>query len=113
MSDACLFCEIVAKRVPATILREDDHTLAFPDIAPVAPFHALVIPKRHLAAWRDVDDAQLASALFRACAAIAKDAGHDDGGYRIVANTGPGAGQSVRHLHLHVLGGRRFAWPPG
>lgn len=113
MSEDCLFCGIVQKRIPAKILREDERTLAFPDVAPAAPFHALVIPKRHLAAWRDVDDPVLAQALFSACAAVARDAGHDEGGYRVVANTGADAGQSVRHLHLHVLAGRRLAWPPG
>ena len=113
MSEDCLFCGIVQKRIPAKILREDEHTLAFPDVAPVAPFHALVIPKRHLAAWRDVGEPALAQALFAACATVAREAGYDEGGYRVVANTGGDAGQSVRHLHLHVLGGRRFAWPPG
>ena len=113
MSQDCLFCGIAAKRIPAKVLREDELTLAFPDIAPVAPLHALVIPKRHVAAWRDVEDPALAAALFAACTAVARDAGYDEGGYRIVANTGADAGQSVRHLHLHVLGGRRFAWPPG
>ena len=111
MSD-CLFCGIAEKRIPANVLREDEHTLAFPDIAPVAPFHALVIPRRHLA-WRDVDDPALAAALFAACSAVARDAGYDEAGYRIVVNNGTDAGQSVPHLHLHVLGGRRFAWPPG
>ena len=113
MSKDCLFCGIVQKRIPAKILREDEHTLAFPDIAPVAPLHALVIPKRHLAGWRDVGDPGLAQALFGACTAVAREAGYDEGGYRVVANTGADAGQTVRHLHLHVLGGRRFAWPPG
>lgn len=110
----CLFCKIVAKQIPAKILFEDDDVLAFHDINPGAPTHVLVIPKEHLTSLRDgtPEHTALLGKLLLACAKAADLSGLT-GGYRVVANTGPDAGQSVFHLHLHVLGGRSMAWPPG
>jgi histidine triad (HIT) family protein len=111
----CLFCKIVEKAIPAKIVYEDDRTLAFDDINPQAPVHTLVIPKTHVAAvWdcRDRDRSLLAE-LVIACINVAKQKGLADSGYRIVTNTGRDAGQTVFHLHFHVLGGRHLAWPPG
>ena len=111
----CLFCKIVQKTIPAKIVYEDDRTLAFDDINPQAPVHALVIPKTHVAAVQDCrdHDRDLLAQLLIACTNVAKQKGLSDSGYRIVTNTGRDAGQTVFHLHLHVLGGRHLAWPPG
>lgn len=111
----CLFCKIVAGEAPATVVRETERTLAFRDINPQAPTHVLVIPKRHHQAVADLaarDDALLAEVLREADQAAAAD-GVVDTGYRVVFNTGPGAGQTVPHVHAHVLGGRSMKWPPG
>ncbi|ORT61844.1 histidine triad nucleotide-binding protein [Streptomyces sp. CB03238] len=111
----CLFCKIVAGEVPATIVRESETTVAFRDINPQAPTHVLVIPKAH---YRDA--AALAAAAPQLAADVLCEAGHvaedekvDGTGYRIVFNTGTGAGQTVWHAHAHVLGGRGLNWPPG
>jgi histidine triad (HIT) family protein len=111
----CLFCKIVSREVPAKILFEDDELLAFSDIRPMAPTHALVIPKKHLVSLEDVGagETELLGKLLLACQRVAREAGIVSSGYRVVTNTGPDAGQSVFHLHLHVLGGRAMAWPPG
>jgi histidine triad (HIT) family protein len=111
----CLFCKIVAGEIPAKIVRRSDEAVAFHDIDPRAPVHVLVIPTRHLAAVRDgaPADAALLGRLLGLAAEVARDLGLDAGGYRIVTNTGPDAGQSVDHLHFHVLGGRKLGWPPG
>lgn len=98
--------------MPSAVVHEDDDVLAFKDINPMAPFHVLVIPKRHVASLADAD-ATLAGKLAKTAARVAKDAGYADSGYRVVANSGRDAGQSVGHLHFHVLAGRRLAWPPG
>ena len=114
MSDQCLFCRVVAGEVPAEIVREDADTVAFRDIDPKAPVHVLVVPRAHhpaAAAVLAADGALLAS-MFSAAVAVAESEGLD-GGYRMVFNTGPDAGQSVPHAHLHLLGGRHLAWPPG
>jgi len=112
----CLFCKLVAGEIPARIVKRNDDAVAFHDIDPKAPVHVLVIPTRHVPAVRDASggegDAMLGK-LLRFAAQVAADQGLDAGGYRIVTNTGPDAGQSVDHLHFHVLGGRRMAWPPG
>jgi histidine triad (HIT) family protein len=111
----CLFCKIASGELPAEIVYEDERCVAFKDINPQAPVHILVIPKRHvgnMAALEEADEA-LAGHLVRVCAQVAKEAGVEEGGYRVVANVGPDAGESVPHLHLHVLGGRKLAWPPG
>lgn len=108
----CLFCKIVAGDVPADIVREDEHTVAFRDISPQAPTHVLVIPREHRAnAVASAQDPELGSRLLVAAGAVADAEGLDD--YRLVFNTGAEAGQTVFHTHLHVLGGRPFRWPPG
>ena len=111
---SCLFCRIVAGEVPATVVHETDRTLAFRDITPQAPTHVLVIPRDHhadLAALSDADPSAVGE-LVAAAVAVARAEGLD-GGYRVVANTGNDGGQTVHHLHLHVLGGRGMGWPPG
>lgn len=114
MSD-CLFCRVVAKTIPAKVVHEDDHTLAFDDIHPQAPVHTLVIPKRHVASIQDLGevDQTLLAKLLLSCTKVANDKGLADSGFRLVANTGRQGGQTVFHLHFHVLGGRYMAWPPG
>ena len=111
----CLFCKIVRKMISAEIVYEDDRTLAFDDINPQAPVHTLVIPKSHVAAVQDFrhEDADLLAHLLVTCTNVAKQKGLAESGYRIVTNTGRDAGQTVFHLHLHVLGGRHMRWPPG
>jgi histidine triad (HIT) family protein len=113
MSDSCLFCRIVRREIPATVIREDEHTLAFRDIDPKAPTHVLVIPKVHVASLNGVSDPALVGRLLLAAKEIARDEGIDGSGYRTVMNAGADAGQSVFHVHLHLLGGRRLGWPPG
>jgi histidine triad (HIT) family protein len=109
----CLFCRIVAGEIPATIVKRTADAVAFRDIDPRAPTHVLVIPTRHVPAVRDAaDDGQLGG-LLRFAAGVASELGLDAGGYRIVTNTGKDAGQSVDHLHFHLLGGRKLGWPPG
>ena len=112
----CLFCKIVAGEIPAKIVKRAEDALAFRDIDARAPVHVLVIPTRHLAAVRDAkgpDAERLLGRLLAFAAEVARDEGLDGTGYRIVTNTGRNAGQSVDHLHLHVLGGRKLTWPPG
>ncbi len=111
----CLFCKIVAGEIPADIIYEDDHVLAFRDISPQAPTHALVIPRKHIATLNDLqpDDAELVGQMLLAAKAIAAKDGIADDGYRTVFNCNAGAGQTVFHIHLHVLGGRPMNWPPG
>ena len=111
----CLFCKIVAGNVPATVVRETETTLAFRDINPQAPTHVLVIPKEHYpnAATLAAEAPQLAADVLREAGAVAAEEKVDGTGYRIVFNTGAGAGQTVFHVHAHVLGGRGLEWPPG
>jgi histidine triad (HIT) family protein len=112
----CLFCKIVAGEIPAKIVRRTEDALAFQDIDPRAPTHVLVIPTRHVPAVRDAAGAEGDQVLARTlsfAAKVASELGLDARGYRIVTNTGPDAGQSVDHLHFHVLGGRKMSWPPG
>jgi histidine triad (HIT) family protein len=112
----CLFCKIVAGEIPAKIVKRSDDALAFRDIDAKAPVHLLVIPTRHIAAVRDAkgpDGERLLGSLLVFAASVASEMGLDADGYRIVTNTGRNAGQSVDHLHLHVLGGRKLTWPPG
>ena len=111
----CLFCRIAAGTVPSKILHQDDDVVAFEDINPQAPVHVLVIPRKHVPSIGETDagDAALLSRLLMACAKIARDKGLASSGYRILTNTGLDAGQSVFHLHWHVLGGRQMGWPPG
>jgi histidine triad (HIT) family protein len=114
MSDQCLFCRIVAGDIPADVVRDDGDTLAFRDIDPKAPVHVLVIPKVHHpdAAAIVAADPELFPRLVAAAVAVAEDEKLETG-YRLVMNTGPDAGQTVFHAHLHLLGGRRLTWPPG
>lgn len=112
---SCLFCRIVTGEIPATKVYEDDDVVAFDDINPQAPMHVLVVPKRHVATLNDLgdDDDRLVGAMVRRAAAIAAARGYDARGYRTVFNCNADAGQTVFHIHLHVLGGRALAWPPG
>lgn len=114
MNSDCLFCKIVAGNIPAKRLYEDDLSLCFADINPQAPTHLLIIPKEHIAsqAHAEEEHAALLGHLMAKAAAIARKQGLD-GGYRVVINTGPDGGQTVDHLHLHLLGGRHMTWPPG
>lgn len=111
----CLFCKIRDEKIPAAVVYRDEHVLAFNDITPRAPLHLLVIPLRHIARLSDArpEDADLFGKLMLTGARLAAQAGHGVDGYRVVMNTGPNAGQSVWHVHLHVLAGRALAWPPG
>lgn len=109
----CLFCKIVAGEIPSRRVFEDDRVFAFEDISPKAPTHLLVVPKKHIARLSDAtsEDAPLVGEVATRAAAIARERGLSD--YRLVANNGEGAGQSVFHLHFHLLGGRPLSWPPG
>jgi histidine triad (HIT) family protein len=111
----CLFCRIAAGQIPATTLYEDDLVVAFRDINPQAPLHALVIPRQHIASLNELgpDHDAMAGAMLRCAAKLAADHGYAARGYRTVFNTNADAGQSVFHIHLHVLAGRGLAWPPG
>ncbi len=111
----CLFCKIVNREIKADIVRENEHALAFRDIHPAAPTHILVIPKRHIAAIHDAtpEDAALLGQLMLLARDVAEEVGLAENGYRLVVNNGRDAGQSVFHIHVHVLGGRALAWPPG
>jgi histidine triad (HIT) family protein len=111
----CLFCRIIAHEIPATIVYEDDRVLAFNDINPQATTHVLVVPKRHIATLNDLttNDDQAVGEIVRRAAAIAAERGIAAGGYRTVFNTNRDAGQTVFHIHLHLIGGRSLAWPPG
>jgi histidine triad (HIT) family protein len=110
---SCLFCKIVAGEIPAAKVHEDDRLIAFNDINPQAPMHVLVVPKLHVATLNDLSAANddLVGAMVRTAAKIAKDRGFDS--FRTVFNCNAEAGQSVFHIHLHLLGGRRMTWPPG
>jgi histidine triad (HIT) family protein len=111
----CAFCRVAGGAAPARILFEDDDVVAFHDVAPRAPVHVLVIPRRHLASLASTNkgDEQILGKLVLAAAEVARRTGIVESGYRVVTNSGPGAGQSVFHIHLHVLGGRPMGWPPG
>jgi histidine triad (HIT) family protein len=109
----CLFCQIIAGEVPATIVKRSPHGIAFRDLNAQAPTHVLIVPKQHLASLNDTDDARLLGQLLLLAKEVAEIEGLSHRGYRVVVNTNREAGQSVFHLHLHVLGGRAMAWPPG
>lgn len=113
MPESCLFCRIVAREIPAAVVTETDDYLAFRDVNPQAPVHVLVIPKRHVRSLDEVDDAALIGNMSLLAARIARDEGIAERGYRTVLNTNRDAGQSVWHIHLHLLGGRALGWPPG
>jgi histidine triad (HIT) family protein len=109
----CIFCKIASGEVPAKKLAEDEHAVAFPDLNPQAPFHALVIPKAHVASLNEVRDPLLMGRIYALADRVARSGGFDETGYRTVINTGPDAQQTVFHLHLHVIAGRQMTWPPG
>lgn len=109
----CLFCRIADGELPADTVAESEEWLAFRDIDPQAPVHVLIIPRRHVESVAELDDAGLAGRLVMAAAETARELGVDEDGYRLVTNRGAKAGQSVFHLHLHLLAGRRMEWPPG
>jgi histidine triad (HIT) family protein len=109
----CLFCKIAAGQIPAQVVKRDDHMLAFRDINPQAPTHLLVIPTRHVASLNDATDAGLVGELLLFARQVAQEQGIAQRGYRVVVNTNADGGQTVFHLHLHVLDGRAMHWPPG
>jgi len=111
----CLFCKIVQKTIPAKIVHEDESALAFEDITPQAPVHLLIIPKKHIARLADLvpEEAQILAHIFGFVPTLARKYGVLESGFRSVINSGAGAGQSVFHLHIHLMGGRTFRWPPG
>jgi histidine triad (HIT) family protein len=112
MTDSCLFCRIVRGEIPAKIDHRDEDIVAFRDIDPKAPTHILVIPTEHVASLDEAKDPAQVGRLMHAAAEIARSEGNTDGS-RTVVNTGAGAGQTVFHIHLHLLGGRKLPWPPG
>lgn len=111
----CLFCKIIAGEIPGTVLYQDDHIVALKDINPQAPTHALIVPRRHIATLNDLtpEDDALVGEMTRRAAALAREYDFAERGYRTVFNTNAEAGQTVFHIHMHLLGGRRFGWPPG
>jgi histidine triad (HIT) family protein len=113
MEGSCLFCRIVRGEIPAKLVADTEECLAFRDVNPQAPLHVLVVPKRHVASLATADDAALVGRLSLVAADIARREGYEESGFRTVVNTNGDAGQTVFHLHLHLLAGRRFSWPPG
>jgi histidine triad (HIT) family protein len=112
---SCLFCRIIAGEIPSTRVYEDDQLIAFNDINPQAPMHVLLVPKQHIATLNELegDHDAVVGSMIRRAAAIAKERGFAESGYRTVFNCNAAAGQAVFHIHLHVLGGRTMTWPPG
>lgn len=115
MVSDCLFCKMIAGNIKPDVVYQDSDVLAFRDINPQAPLHVLVVPKRHIATLNDLNesDSALIGRLYLAAQKIARDAGYAESGYRTVINCNPDAGQSVFHVHLHILAGRTMSWPPG
>lgn len=113
--DNCLFCKIVAGEIPANIIYQDEDVVAFEDINPQAPLHILLIPRRHIGSMTDVtqEDGALLASIYMAATRIARERGVAESGFRFLTNVGPDSGQSVFHLHFHLLGGRKLGWPPG
>lgn len=111
----CIFCKIISGKIPSKIIYEDEKTIAFEDISPQAPVHLLVIPRKHIATTLDLteEDSALIGHLFQVSKKLAAKKGVAEKGFRLVMNTNPEAGQSVYHIHLHLLGGRLMHWPPG
>ncbi len=112
MSD-CIFCKIVSKDIPADVVYEDDKVIAIKDINPQAPVHILVIPREHIPTVNDIKDFSIVGHVYQVIQKLAKEFNIDQSGYRVVVNCQENAGQSVFHLHFHLLGGRIFRWPPG
>jgi histidine triad (HIT) family protein len=115
VDSSCIFCQIVAHQIPADIVRESDRVVAFRDVSPVAPTHILLIPKEHIVDMRDIDDEHggLLADIVQAATQLAGAEGIAESGWRLVSNVGADAGQSVFHLHFHLIGGRAMQWPPG
>ncbi len=115
MDNNCIFCKIAAKEIPGKIVYEDDKMIAFHDISPAAPVHVVVIPKKHIESLLALgdEDENLMGHMMHTIAKIAADLGLDEKGFRVVANTKEDGGQTVNHLHFHLLGGRSMQWPPG
>lgn len=115
MAESCLFCRIASGELSAKVVHEDELCVAFDDINPQAPMHVLVVPRRHIATLNDLggDDRELVGHLVAVAGKIARQRGHDLPGYRVLFNCNAAAGQTVFHIHLHVLGGRTLGWPPG
>jgi histidine triad (HIT) family protein len=113
MASDCIFCKIVAGEIPATVVQRTDRLLAFRDVGPQAPVHILVIPTEHVASLAAVQDGRLLGEMLLLARDIAADEKIAEDGYRVVLNTNRNGGQTVFHLHLHLLGGRRLTWPPG
>lgn len=113
MADPCLFCRIIKKEIPAQILAENDDCVAFRDINPQAPVHILIVPRTHVPSLNQVTDGTLVSRMSSFATELARREGVAERGYRTVINTNADAGQTVFHLHLHLLGGRTLGWPPG
>jgi len=111
----CIFCKIINNEIPCTKVYEDDKILAFKDINPAAPVHVLIIPKKHITSVNEIneDNAEVVGHIFTTAAKLAKELGVDSNGYRVVTNVGTQGGQTVEHLHFHLLGGRNLGWPPG
>jgi histidine triad (HIT) family protein len=109
----CLFCKMVSGAIKPDVVFEDERILAFRDISPQAPVHVLIIPKRHITTLNDLKDNELAGHLLHTAAIVAQQEGVSESGYRMIVNCNKDGGQAVYHLHLHVLGGRQLAWPPG
>lgn len=114
-SSECIFCKIVAGEIPCRKVYEDEHVIAFHDLYPAAPSHALVIPKKHVSTLLDFteEDTELMGKVLRGVQHVAKELGLDESGFRVVNNMGEHGGQTVYHVHFHVLGGRHLTWPPG
>ena len=113
MTESCLFCRIVRGEIPVSTIAENEHAIAFRDISPQAPVHVLVVPRRHVASLAEADDALEVGAIALLAAQVARSEGIDGSGYRTVMNSGADGGQTVHHLHMHLLGGRAMKWPPG
>ena len=113
MSQDCLFCRIVRGEIPATLVAESDDAIAFKDLNPQAPVHVLVVPRTHVRSLAEEADPKILGAVLTLASQVAREQGVEDSGYRTVINTNADAGQSVHHLHAHVIGGRHMAWPPG
>jgi len=113
MADDCLFCRIVRREIPAKLVAEDEHSVAFRDITPQAPVHILIVPREHVASLNEATDPAMLGRLSLMAADLARKEGISESGYRTVVNTNAAAGQTVFHVHLHLLGGRSMHWPPG
>lgn len=111
----CIFCKIINKEIPSEIIYEDNKVIAFKDVSPQAPVHILVVPKKHIESLNHLDgeDFNLIGDIFKTIKALAENLGVKEDGYRVVANCGEFGGQTVPHIHFHLLGARKFSWPPG